>query len=195
MGLFKKVFGDKALASGAARPAPSSEFPDSEAAPGTSWRALARSRREAVHVVLREAMRQHAIPTDWIESRLLADVDDARLLTFCVLLHVRDGQSSLQGYAPTFQASFIDALHRFDPRSREWLASVCWTFAPGPDSTDIAAAAATTAATRLPPGADADFGGAVAPSAPDEDKQELEEDLQALFAIRDAALRVPPRTD
>jgi hypothetical protein len=195
MGLFKKVFGDKGLASAGRQP-PVSEFPDSEAAPvNTSWRSLVRSRREAIHVVLRECMRQHAIPADWIDARLLVDTEDSRLASFTILLLVRDGHASLQGYAPTFQSSFADALQRFDPRSPEWLATICWSFGGSPRSAVapeapqmaapafVAAGAGLAAGTSLPAG-----------SSPEPDSRELDEDLQALFAIRDAVLRgqAPP---
>jgi hypothetical protein len=206
MGLFKKVFRDRGAPPGPGRHAPVSEFQDSEAAPATtSWRALVRSRREAVHVVLRESMRQHAIPADWIESRLLADVEDARLATFYILLLVRDGHASLQGYAPTFQASFAEAIRRLDPRSKEWLTAICWSFDANPRSAlaptspnpaaagFIAADASLVAATPQPAP-----GEPVTPPQPAQGEpasHELEDDLRALFAIRDAALQAPPRSD
>ncbi len=197
MGLFKRVFRDLGRPAATAPQADVSEFSDSEIAPGApSWRSVVRSRRESVHVVLRETMRQHAIPTDWIESRLLADTDDPRLGTFYILLLVRDGHASLQGYAPTFQASLAEALQRLDPRCREWLATICWSFGDFPARGDSAhggaqAPAAVPAVAALSEATQA----AAVPQLPRAPPggQELEEDLQALFAIRDAAMKTPPR--
>lgn len=191
MGLFKKVFRDRGLLAAEDRRTPPSEFADSDTAPvRVSWRSLVRSRREAVHMVLRECMRQHAIPADWIESRLLVDTDDPRLRTFCILLLVRDGHASLQSYSATFQASFAEALQRFDPRSKEWLATICWSFDLSPG------APATPPQPQPVASGESPVDGAASPAAAAEpDGLELEEDLQALFAIRDAALRTPPRGD
>jgi len=205
MGLFKRVFRDRGRPAASAAQADASEFSDSEIAPGApSWRSVVRSRRESIHVVLRETMRQHAIPTDWIESRLLADTDDPRLGTFYILLLVRDGHASLQGYAPTFQASLAEALQRLDPRCKEWLATICWSFGDFPARGDSAhggaqAAAAVPAVAAVAAVAalsEATQAAAVPqPSRAPPGGQELEEDLQALFAIRDAAMKTPPRAD
>ncbi|TFY96734.1 hypothetical protein [Ramlibacter rhizophilus] len=136
-------------------------------------------RREVVHVVLRETMRQHAIPMDWIECRTLGVVQSGQSSGTYVTLIVKGGQERLLAYVPAFQASFRQALLRFDPLASEWLRGLAWQFdfdpaAPGPQP---ASEAEPTRSGDAP--ADAD--------------EELASDLQALYAIRDAALRPTPR--
>ncbi|MBL0419472.1 hypothetical protein JI739_03830 [Ramlibacter sp. AW1] len=192
MSLLKRLFGDKP-----APPPPSvSRFEDSEES-STNSRSV--PRREVVHVVLRDTMRRHGIPTEWIECRTLSLVQSSRSTGTYVTFIVRGGQDRLLAYVPAFQASFKQALERFDPRSTDWLRGVAWQFecdepsgqVAMPDAaawregqggapvaaTGIAAATTTLAAVA----AEGDLGTAA-------DDDDLASDLKALFAIRDAAL-------
>jgi hypothetical protein len=207
-------------------------------------------RRELLQVVLRDTMRRHGIPSDWIECRLLSVVSAAKGTGMHVLLVVKQGDDRLATYVHAFQHSFMAELLKFEPRARDWLFSISWQFdgkpeiagrgmpdpgswkaaSPGMSEARAEPAAAQPAPmpmkaageTVLPPvgtfaaldvpaqaapsvaGPRADAAaatpGTVQASVPQAEgsDSELQEDLQALFAIRDAALnrddtQAPPR--
>jgi hypothetical protein len=183
MGLLNKFFGKGQ----AAREAPpeSSQFHESET---TAQDLGSRNtpRRELVQVVLRDTMRKHGIPSDWIECRILSVVTRNRMAGMHVQFIVGKHQSALLDYVHAFQNSFWEEMERFEPRAREWLFSVAWQF-DGP---------APSAKRSMPrPSGWGDLnsaGGDTQP--PDVGADELESDLRALYAIRDAALSQPGDT-
>lgn len=175
MSLFKKMFGDKPPTSvySSRDPHPLDSTDDSQPSSRGS------SRREVVHIVLRETMRQHGIPSDWIEGRTLSMVSSHKATGTYVTLVVRDGFDRLLPYVPAFQASFRKALERFDPRVGEWLRGLAWQF----EAEEVPPGAMPAAHSWLSPAAGLEV--KEFSSASDAD---LQSDLQALFAIRDAAL-------
>ena len=126
MGLMKKIFGaDKS-------PSESTQFRESKSAPlGQSvGRTVSENapRRDLVQVVLRETMRKHGIPSDWIECRTLSVLTRQHKQGMHVQFIVRKGDEQLLEYVHAFQASFWREVERFEPRVREWLFSVAWQF-------------------------------------------------------------------
>lgn len=182
MGLLKKLFGG-GNAAGETQPQ-SSQFHESET---TAQHHGSRSapRRELVQVVLRDTMRKHGIPSDWIDCRILSVVTRMHVSGMHVQFIVGKGQSRLLEYVQAFQDSFWEEIEKFEPRAREWLFSVAWQFdgdgsrvnrsMPGPGGWN---------------GDDTQPGGDTQP--PDMSADELASDLQALYAIRDAALLAQP---
>jgi len=71
MGLIGKIFGNGREKEASA----STQFRESE--PDSSDQEASRNapRRELVQVVLRDTMRKHGIPSDWIECRILSSVN------------------------------------------------------------------------------------------------------------------------
>lgn len=192
MSLFKRMFRDKS-APASSLPPSSSGFEDSDHDSMEDEPSRGPGRREAVHMVLRETMRQHGIPADWIEGRTLKMVEPLRGTTGTyVTLVIKGGQDRLLTYVPAFQASFREAMARFDPRVSEWLRGVSWEFADGGATAAPAAAPQPKAAEPAlkNDGFDPTPSLIPAPQSAAEADQ-LEADLQALFAIRDAALRAP----
>jgi len=180
MGLLRKFFGDKDKDNPTAGGPASSQFHESEA---TTEQQGSRNapRRELVQVVLRDTMRLHGIPSDWIECRILSVVSRSRLAGMHVTFIVRQGEDRLLTYVHAFQESFLRELQKFEPRARDWLFSVSWQFDGGADRP-----------SQMPD--PAVWGGAQADAMPNgaaEGDSEVEEDLKALYAIRDAALRQP----
>lgn len=184
MGLLSRLFRGKDTDPGAAAP---SQFQDSDS---TTEQQGAKNapRRELVQVVMRDTMRQHGIPSDWLECRILSVVGRKNLHGMHVQLIVRQGGDTLLNYVYAFQESFLRELSRFDPRADEWLFSLAWQFEgiaataeramPDPqvwkDSTGPATVDPALAQGR---------------SAAQQSHDDVEDDLRALFAIRDAALR------
>jgi hypothetical protein len=178
MGLLKNLFG------GGKGPVPpqSSQFHESETtAQSGSPNA---PRRELVQVVLRDTMRKHGIPSDWMDCRILSVVTRKQVAGMHVQFVVRKGQTRLLGYVQAFQDGFWREIEKFEPRAREWLFSLSWEF------DEIA-----SQVNRSMPGpggwseADTQPGGDTQP--PDLRSDELASDLEALYAIRDAALAQP----
>ena len=189
MSLFKRIFRDKARAE-PAQPASSSGFEDSDGDSVQGEPSRGPGRREAVHMVLRETMRQHGIPADWIEGRTLKLVDPVRATTGTyITLVIKGGQDRLLTYVPAFQASFREAMARFDPRVSDWLRGVSWEVSDASAAPAAAAQSKAKAAAEPPPNSGFDPTPSLIPTpqSPAEADQ-LEQDLQALFAIRDAAL-------
>lgn len=197
MGLIGRIFGNgKDRSPGAA----STQFHESEPDPDDSQPSRNAPRRELVQVVLRDTMRKHGIPSDWIECRILSAVTRSGRSGLHVNFVVRQAHDRLLTYVFAFQDSFERELARFEPRARDWLLSLGWEFegfnaAEMPDPRNWAHSGPAPL-----PGAAAPAPGAALPAldleAPKTD-EDVERDLKALFAIRDAAMaetvrRAPP---
>lgn len=184
MGLLKKFLGGGSgeTKEGAAAP---TQFHESEA---TAQRASTENapRRELVHVVLRDTMRRLAIPSDWIDCRILSVVTRKHKTGMHVQFIVRHGEEQLLPYVRAFQDTFWAELERFESRPRDWLFSLAWQFE-----------GARRVSPPLPAGWEddtrggGDERGVHDTQPPEEDPDELATDLQALYAIRDAELSRP----
>src|SRR6185369_13473095 len=132
MGLLNRFFGKGEAAPEA--PPESSQFHESE----TTAQDLGSKNtphRELVQVVLRDTMRKHGIPSDWIDCRILSVVTRNRTAGMHVQFIVGERQGALLDYVHAFQDSFWQEMEKFEPRAREWLFSVAWQFdGPAPPS-------------------------------------------------------------
>jgi hypothetical protein len=206
MGLLDRIFGNGN--EGKEREAPataSTQFRESEADSEDSQGSRNSGRRELVQVVLRDTMRKHGVPSDWIECRLLSTVTRTGRHGLHVNFVVKQAHERLLAYVFAFQDSFERELARFEPRAGDWLLSVGWEFrgfnaAEMPDPRTWAQSGSAPlqggAAPLLQPDWKApppsDFGGLEAPqpaAAARSESDDVQEDLQALFAIRDAAMK------
>lgn len=186
MGLMKKIFGGATTGS-ASVSAASSQFHDST---GTIDQAKTRNapRRELVQVILRDTMRKHGVPSDWVDCRILSVVTRQHKAGMHVQFLVRKGDEQLLNYVHAFQESFWDEILKFEPQAHEWLFSVAWQFygkavrgfapMPGPGSWTDEPDSQSEAGDTQPH---------------HDDAEDLASDLQALYAIRDAALEPPAR--
>jgi hypothetical protein len=202
MGLINRIFKGKEKDSGPA----STQFAESEP-PDDDEAARNAPRRELVQVVLRDSMRKHGIPSDWVECRILSAVSRSGRTGLHVNFVVRRAHDQLLGYVFAFQDSFEREMARYDPRARDWILSLAWEFqgfkveempdpktfgASGP--APLAALKEESAALAFHPTHDPHD------TEPPKSAEEIEADLKALFAIRDQALaeaagRVKPREE
>lgn len=184
MGLLKKLLGG---GSGGSKPGggASSQFHESETTAHRRGSANA-PRRELVQVVLRDTMRRLAIPSNWIDCRILSVVTRQHKAGMHVQFVVRRGEDKLLPYVRAFQDTFWAELEKFEARPREWLFSLAWQF-----EGDRAARPHLPAGWEDDTEAAGDSREAQDTLPPDEDADELATDLQALHAIRDADLSRP----
>lgn len=123
MGLMQKILGrDKPKDSG-------SHFQESRS---TSAVDSAKSRsgphRELVQMTLRETMRSHGIPTDWIDCRTLSVLTRQHKPGMHVQFLVRKADQQILPWVHEFQESFWEQILRTDPQAHDWLFSVGWEF-------------------------------------------------------------------
>jgi hypothetical protein len=186
MGLLKKLLGGE---SGGAKPGAvaSLQFQESETG-AQQANSVNAPRRELVQVVLRDTMRKLAIPSDWIDCRILSVVTRKHKTGMHVQFIVRKGEDQLLPYVRAFQDAFWTGLEKFEARPREWLFSLAWQF-EGERRVSPPMPAGWDVDTR-PPG-DGRDGRDGHDTLPPDDADELATDLQALYAIRDAELSRP----
>lgn len=130
MGLIGKFLGgDKDEARSGAPAGASSQFAESQSATSLEkTKARNAPHRDLVRVVLRETMRKHGIPSDWIECRSLSVLTRQHKSGMHVQFLVRKADHQLLPYIHAFQESFWEKLLRVDPGAHEWLFSVGWEF-------------------------------------------------------------------
>ena len=181
MGLLNRIFRPDAKAAESGLPS-ATRFQDSDSGTEDDEAARLNVRRELVQVTLRETMRRHAVPSDWLDLRMLPVVNRKGKHGMHVQLVVKQGQGALLTYIPSFQSSFMAEIEKFEPRAWDWLLSISWQFT-GISSTNAGEEARMiTAPAPLAPAAPPQSA-----AAPVDD--DVQQDLQALFAIRDAALQ------
>ena len=193
MGLIGRIFKgkDKDREGGPA----SSQFYESEPDTGDEHSRNA-PRRELVQVILRDTMRKHGIPSDWIESRVLSTISRSGRAGLHVNFVVKSAHNQMLGYVFAFQDSFERELSRFEPRARDWLLSIAWEFQDFkveelPDPKTFAASGPAPLAELKEAQTALSFAPTQDPMAEEvarKSEEEVEQDLKALFAIRDAAL-------
>ena len=83
-------------------------------------------RRQLVHVLLRDALRRHGIPSSWIECQMLVVTSRSRGPGMYVRLVVKHWDSRLLDYAPAFEITLVADIVRFEPKANEWLHGVSW---------------------------------------------------------------------
>ena len=127
MGLLGKLFGGKENRQDASGP-PSSGLDEDEGETTTGHSTRNTPRRELVQVVLRDTMRRHGIPSDWIECRILSVQSTTRGSGMHVLLAIKQGEDRLATYVHAFQNSFLQELVRLEPRAIDWIFSISWQF-------------------------------------------------------------------
>ena len=195
MGLIDRIFGN-----GKDNPAPggsgTTQFHESESDSPDSQPSRSASRRDLVQVIVRDTMRNHGIPSDWIECRILSAVTRSGRTGLHVNFVVKQAHDRLITYVFAFQDSFERELARYEPRARtEWLLSLGWEF-QGFNAAEMPDPHTWAQSGPAPLGrARGD-----AREAPKKGDDDVQRDLAALFAIRDAAMadtnrRATPRDD
>jgi hypothetical protein len=139
----------------------------------------ASTRRELVRVVTRDTLRDTGIPEEWIETQILLELVRDGHSCIHLRLVVRHWDPRLLKYAVAFQRRLLAEMESFDPQTREWLLSIAWQF---PSDEQCPFLEMPDPATWTEPVVQAPA--KVQPKPRDE----LQEDLAQLYAVRDADL-------
>jgi hypothetical protein len=85
-------------------------------------------RRQLVHVLLRDVLRRHGVPSALIECQMLVVASRSRGPGMYVRLVLRQWDERLVHYAYAFQNALIADILRFEPTAADWLHGVSWQF-------------------------------------------------------------------
>ncbi|MRD48207.1 hypothetical protein GHT07_13035 [Caenimonas koreensis DSM 17982] len=191
MSLIKKIFG-AGSGSGSSEsklPPPSTTDSDSTANERETPHMRAVARRELVHMILRETMRKHAIPKDWITARVLSVESRARKAGVHVQFIVHKGDDQLMSYVHQFQEGFWQEVEKMDKTARQWIFSLAWQFdgksSPNARPIQVEAPAPSLAAQAEMDDTMPEAGDTI---PHDEDAVDLESDLAALYAAVNASV-------
>ena len=147
-------------------------------------------RRHLVQVLMRDLLRRHGIPPEWIDCQMMIVSSRSKGSGMYIRLVVKHWDERLLNYANAFQKELLADLTQFEPQAAVWLHGVSWQlevdgscpYTALPDrsfwvgqkagpAASVAAAAANTAA--------------VTQQAPHQAEPVNKEELERLFAIRD----------
>jgi hypothetical protein len=131
MSLMKKILGGgrgKEKDGNGAR-GESSQFAESRSANSVEQtKSRNAPRRELIQMTLRETMRRHGIPSDWIDCRSLSVLTRQHKSGMHVQFLVRKADHQILPWLHALQESFWEQILRTDPKAHEWLFSVGWEF-------------------------------------------------------------------
>lgn len=83
-------------------------------------------RRQLVQVLLRDLLRKHGMPGEWIDCQMLIVSSRTRGSGMFVRLVVRHWDDRLMNYACAFQRELLTDIKRFEPQAASWLHGVSW---------------------------------------------------------------------
>jgi hypothetical protein len=162
------------------------------------------TRRELLRVVLRDTLTRHGIPTAWISADMLVATSRAREPGIHWRLSVRHWDERLMVHSVALQNNLIRRVLSFDPLATSWLMGISWQMALEDESNcppmphpgiwtqapqrALAAAAAAPAPGEIAGGSGDVIAGPVVigGSSASDDSRSAREDLEKLFAVRDA---------
>jgi hypothetical protein len=180
MGLMNKILGgkDKDKDKGKGQP---SQFEESQAETALEQtKSRNAPRRELVQLTLRETMRRHGIPTDWIDCRTLSVLTKHHKSGMHVQFLVRQSDHQILPWLHAFQESFWEQVLRTDPLAHEWLFSVGWEFY-GKSEQGFHKMPGAGAWKQEMDDMERDAGGDTQP--PEESEEDLATDLEKLQAV------------
>jgi len=207
MGLLKRLFGRAAAPahhsqSPASGPASQLFSVQSQQSKGGAPASQNSARREMLRVVLRDTMNRHGVPTTWISAEtLLASSRARRQNGIHWRLSIRHWDPRLPTHFVAFQNNLIKRVMTFDPMASEWLMGISWQFTledesacppmphPGLWTAEahapraVAQPAAVAGGVIAGPVRIVDFGAVAAKES------KAREDLEQLFAVRDADMK------
>jgi hypothetical protein len=92
------------------------------------------ARRELVALAVRDTLRKHGIPADWITSEAGPALTARRERGIQLRLVLRHWHPALPTCVVALQKSVVARLASLDPLCSDWLVGVAWKFEPADDS-------------------------------------------------------------
>lgn len=83
-------------------------------------------RRHLVQMLLRDLLRRHGIPTEWIDCQMMVVSSRTKGSGMYVRLVVQHWDERLMNYAFAFQKELIAEIKQFEPQSAIWLHGISW---------------------------------------------------------------------
>ena len=83
-------------------------------------------RRHLVQVLLRDLLRRHGIPAQWIDCQMMVVSSRTKGSGMYIRLVVQHWDERLMNYAFAFQKELIAEIRVFEPQSATWLHGVSW---------------------------------------------------------------------
>jgi hypothetical protein len=128
------------------------------------------TRRELIRVVLRDTLRRHGIPADWLRGEMLTVASRERQTVMHLRLVLLHWDARLLNFSLAFERSFMKELSQFEGEASEWLHSISWQIGADSGCPHLEMPQPQSWTTE----------------SPQEDPEaDLREDLEKLFAIRD----------
>ena len=154
------------------------------------------TRRELLRVVLRDTLTRHGIPTSWITADMLVATSRQREPGIHWRLSIKHWDERLMTHTVALQNNMIKRVMSFDPLATNWLMGISWQLALDDESAcpPMPHPGMWTSEPHRPPevpapavaGGSGDvISGPVLIGRP-EPQATAREDLEKLFAIRDA---------
>jgi len=177
---------------------------DMPADPRASAAELTATRREMMRTVLRKTLTRHGIPASWIGAEMLVATSRGREAGMHWRLLVKHWDPRLLTHAVALENSLVQRLLGYDPLAADWLMGISWQFAlpdhakcppmpqPGFWTAEHRRAEAPPAVEPVADAAEV-IAGPVRIATPHvasaDAKDSVRNDLDKLFAVRDAELK------
>lgn len=202
MSFIQRLFGTQARASAGPSQPPHSQL--SSSLPQQHAVSQGTARRELLRVALRDTLRHHGLPADWIGAEVLGSTSRTGERGVHWRLLVKHWDPRILTHGVAIQHALIKRVTTFDPVASTWLSGISWQFAlqdesvcpplPHPGSwTSAPAEAAQPAPVAVGPDGGVIEGPIhIADSAGSRHEKDLDgakADLDQLLAIRDADFR------
>ena len=155
-------------------------------------------RRHLVLVQMRDIMRRHGIPAQWIDCQVMPVASRRRGSGMYLRLVVKHWDIRLMHYASAFQNELLAAIRKFEPQSAKWLHGISWqlefdgscpyTVLPGANFWQEAKTATPAESGSKPERMPQQEPQQPHRQGPSRVEPVNKEELERLFAIRDEAL-------
>jgi len=139
-------------------------------------------RRQLVQVLMRDVLRRHAIPPQWLECQMLVVSSRSRGTGLYARLIIKHWDQRLMNHAQAFQRALLTDIEHFEPNASDWLHGISWQLEMGDSCpyTSLPDKAFWLAPAKKP-----------APGAQASEESNAHKDLESLFLIRDKELGKP----
>ena len=133
-------------------------------------------RRQLVQVLLRDSMRRHGIPPNWLDCQMLLVSSKSRGEGMYLRILMKQWDIRLLTYAVAFQKSLLLDITRFEPQASQWLYGISWQLDASDNSCPYPELPDRSVWDEHPPKLNAN--------------SERKQDLERMFAVRDVDMLV-----